>query len=210
MEIMYISKSNNLFKKNKFTGIYKDKLDLINQGIEFNGISYDDNWSVKRFLNGYNIILNKEIINLFDELEISENLLKIKIKNLTKSQYKLVLLVYMLINDKNIYVLDYFDKGLDFKTKTKIINFLKSKYTKTLIVISNDMVFLNNLCSELIIINDDKIIYNDVLNNIYKSNIKIETPEIIKFIRLANKKKAKLTYTVDNKELLKDIYRSIK
>ena len=51
---------------------------------------------------------------------------------------------------------------------------------------------------------------NDEFKNIYKSRVKIEYPEIIKFIRLANKSNAKLSYTVDNKELLKDIYRSVK
>ena len=116
----------------------------------------------------------------------------------------------MILNPKNILVLDYFDKGLSYKYKKLIINYLKRNYNKTLIVISNDLVFLNSLCERLIVFDKDKIVFNDEFNKIYKSNIRIEYPEIIKFIRLANKRKAKLSYTVDNKELLKDIYRSIK
>jgi hypothetical protein len=37
----------------------------------------------------------------------------------------------------------------------------------------------------------------------------IEKPVIIKFIDMANEKNAKLDYTLDNKELLKGIYRSV-
>ena len=66
------------------------------------------------------------------------------------------------------------------------------------------------MCKYLIVFKDGNIVYNDVFENIYKSRIKIDYPPIVKFIRLANKKNAKLSYTVDNKELLKDIYRSVR
>lgn len=210
MEIMYTNKSYELLKKNSITGIYGDKLDLIRNGMEFEGIEYDDEWTVKRFLNGLKIKLNDEILNVFSELEISYSLLKRKIKDLSKGQFKLILLVYIILNKKNIVILDYFDKGLCYKYKKRVINYLKSKYNGILVVISNDLVFLNLLCSNLIVFDNGNIVFNDKFDKIYKSNVKIEYPEIIKFIRIANKKGAKLVYTVDNKELLKDIYRSVK
>ena len=107
-------------------------------------------------------------------------------------------------------MLDYFDKGLSYKYKKRITNYIKSKYTGSLIVISNDLVFLNSLCNYLMVFKDDNIVFNYEFNNIYKSRVKIEYPPIIKFIRLANNNNAKLSYTVDNKELLKDIYRSVR
>ena len=210
MEIMYTNKSYELLKKNSITGIYGDKLDLIRNGMEFEGIEYDDEGTVKRFLNGLKIKLNDEILNVFSELEISYSLLKRKIKDLSKGQFKLILLVYIILNKKNIVILDYFDKGLCYKYKKRVINYLKSKYNGILVVISNDLVFLNLLCSNLIVFDNGNIVFNDKFDKIYKSNVKIEYPEIIKFIRIANKKGAKLVYTVDNKELLKDIYRSVK
>ena len=210
MEIMYTNKTCDLFKKNSFVALYGDKLDLLKYGMEFDGISYDDEWSVRRFLNGFKLKIDDEILNLFTELEISYSLFKRKIKDLSKGQFKLILLVYSILNKKSILVLDYYDKGLSLKYKKRIINYLKTKYEGTIIAISNDLVFLNTLCSELIVFKKDKVCYNGKFNDIYKSNIKLEYPEIIKFIRLANKSKAKLYYTVDNKELLKDIYRSVK
>lgn len=210
MEIMYSNKSYELFNKNSITGIYGDKIDLINMGIDFEGIDYDDEWTVKRFLNGYRFKVDSNILDLFSELEISYSLLKRKIKDLSKGQFKLILLVYILLYNKNIVVLDYFDKGLSYKYKKRIVNYLKTKYSGILVVISNDIVFLNMLVKNLIVLIDGKIVFNDEISKIYKSRVKIEYPEIIKFIRLANKYKAKLSYTIDNKELLKDIYRSVR
>lgn len=210
MEIMFSNKSFDLFNKNSITGIYGDKVDLINLGIDFEGIDYDDEWTVKRFLNGYKFKIDDNILELFSELEISYSLLKRKIKDLSKGQFKLILLVYILLNKKNIVVLDYFDKGLSYKYKKRIINYLKSKYSGILVVISNDLVFLNMLVKNLIVFIDGKIVFNDEISKIYKTRIKIDYPEIVKFIRLANKSKAKLSYTVETRELLKDIYRSVR
>jgi len=210
MEIMYTDRTCDLVKKNSFVGLYGDKLDLLEYGMDFDGIEYDDEWTVKRFLNGYKLKINNNILDIFSELEISYSLLKRKIKDLSKGQFKLILLVYSILKEKSILVLDYFDKGLCFKYKKRIINYLKTKYNGTIIAISNDLVFLNQLCSDLLVFRNGKIIYNNNTSAVFKSNLKIEYPEITKFIRLANKSKAKLVYTVDNKELLKDIYRSVK
>lgn len=210
MEIMYSNKKYDLFKENTINGIYGDKIDLINNNIEFDGIEYDDEWTVKRFLNGYKFSTDDRILNLFSELEISYSLLKRKIKDLSKGQFKLILLVYIILNKKNLVILDYFDKGLSYKYKKRIINYLKSKYDGTLVVISNDLIFLNMLCNNLIVYENSKVVFNNTFESLYKSRIKIEYPEIIKFIRLANKSNGKLSYTVETRELLKDIYRSVR
>ena len=209
MEIIYSNKSNDLINNNKITGIYGDKTNLINSGFVLEGIIYDDEWTVKRFLNGVKFKIDDRILELFNELDINTTLLKKKIKLLSKGQFKLILLIYIILNKKEVVVLDYFDKGLSFKYKKRIINYLKNKYNGSLVVISNDLLFLNSICSKLIVFSNNKIVFNDTFDKIYDSNIKIEYPEIIKFIKLANKKGAKLLYTIDNYELSKDIYRSV-
>ena len=209
MEIMYSNKYNSLVKKNSFTGIYGDKIDLVNNGVDLFGISYDDEWTVRRFLNGYKLKLDSNILEIFSSLEISYSLLRRKIKQLSKGQFKLVLFVYVILNSKSTIVFDYFDKGLSYKYKKRIINYLKGKYNGTLIVISNDILFLNMLCSSIIVFEDGNIVFNGEFLELYKSRVKLNYPEIIKFIRLANKNKAKLSYNYDNKELLKNIYRSL-
>lgn len=208
MEIMY-GKKSNLIDYNTITGIYGDKVDLIINGIDFNGIEYDDEWTVKRFLNGYKFNIDNNILKMFNDLEITYSILNKKIKNISKGQFKLVLLVYSLLNIKGVIYLDYFDKGLSFKVKKRIINYLKNNYNKNLVVITNDLIFLSSICYHLIVFNKGKIVFNDNIKNIYKSNIKVEYPSIINFIKLANNNNAKLSYTVDTKELAKDIYRSV-
>ena len=210
MEIMYSNNVPSIFKDKDIVGVYGDKADLLKFDIDLFGIEYDDEWTVKRFLNSFKIKLDIKILELFNELEINISLLKRKIKDLSKGHFKLILLIYMILNKKELIILDYFDKGLTYKYKKRVINYLKRKYEGKLIVISNDLVFLNLLCSNLIVVENNNIIFNDKIENIYKSRVKIDYPEIIKFIRLANKKKAKLSYTVESHELLKDIYRSVK
>lgn len=207
MEIMYSNKNYGIFDK-KINCVYGDKLDLINMGYEFDGIEYDDEWSVKRFLNGYN--LETDILNIFKELDIKESLLKRKINELSKGEFKLILLVYILFNKKELVVFDYFDKCLNFKYKKRIINYVKTKYDGKLVFISNDLVFLNTLSNNIIVFKDGEIVFNGMFDKLYKDKIKIEYPSIIKFIDLANKKDAKLSYTVETRELLKDIYRSVR
>ena len=209
MEIMYSNNVPSIFKDKDIVGVYGDKADLLKFDIDLFGINYDDEWTVKRFLNGLKFKLDGRIIELFNELEINSSLLNRKIKDLSRGHFKLILLIYVILNKKKVIILDYFDKGLSHKYKKRVINYLKRKYEGKIIAISNDLVFLNLLCSNLIVL-DNNIVFNDKIENIYKSRVKIDYPEIIKFIRLANKKKAKLNYTVECHELLKDIYRSVR
>ena len=206
---MYSLKPNSLINS-KITGIYGDILDLVNNGFDIRGISFDDEWTVRKLLNGYKLKMDNKILKLFSDLELSYSLFNRRIKSLSNSELKLVLLVYALININGVLILDYFDKGLTNKTKIRIINYLKINYKGNIVVISNDLVFLNNMCYELIVFKNNEIVYRGTFDKLYKSKIKIDYPSIIDFIKLANKNGAKLKYTVNNYELIKDIYRSVK
>ena len=207
MEVMFYRDPNNFLKK-RITAIFKDKNDLIKKGITFEGITYDDEWSVKYFLDyDKNLLKINEIIK---DLEINSLVLNMRLKRLSSGYLKLILLIYSIINKKDNIVLDYFDKSLSFKYKRNIINYLKVNYKGNLIVISNDLVFLNMISNNIIVFKNNKIVFNNSFNNLYKSDVKIDYPTIIEFIKLANKGEAKLSYTVDSMELLKDIYRSVR
>ena len=91
---MYSNRSNDILKNNVITGIYGDKIDLIKYGFDFYGIEYDDEWTVKRFLNGYKFKVDNNILEIFSELEISYSLLKRKLKDLSKGQFKFKWLQY--------------------------------------------------------------------------------------------------------------------
>ncbi len=209
MEIVYYNKESNIISNNKITGFYGDVLDLINLGIEIEGIIYDDAWTVERFLKGSIFKNNKRIDSVLKYLEIDSKLKNIKLGYLSKTDFKFVLLAKALLMNKNNIVFDYFDVGLTFKEQKRLIRIIRTlkKDGKTIVVLSNDLVFMNSIIDIIIVIKNGDISFEGSINDLIKSN-EVDDPEIIKFIKLANKKGAKLDYTLDSKELLKDIYRS--
>lgn len=209
---MYANKASNYFKKSTINGFYKDKLDLSFYLPEFYGISYDDEWTVKRFLNGLKFKLGEDILEVFKTLGLQEELLNKKIKILSSNEYKLVLLAYLLLADPEVYIFDYFEVGLSYKNRKMFINLLRSLKIegKTIIVISNDIGFLYEISDNIMMIEEHKLIYNGGKKDLFIARRIKEYPPIIDFIRKANKRDANLLYTMDRKELLKDIYRSLR
>jgi ABC-type multidrug transport system ATPase subunit len=84
---------------------------------------------------------------------------------------------------------------------------LLNKDNTTIIIISNDLVYLSSIVDKLMVINNGSIIYDDKFNN-YLDYVDSNVPEILEFINEANKLGANLNKTLDSRELLKDIYRS--
>jgi len=212
MEIMYANKLNNNFKKKSINGFYKDKNDLIAYLPEFYGLSYDDEWTVKRFLNGLKLKFNEKILEVFKSLGLHEDLLNKKIKILSTNEFKMVLLAHLIIEDPEVYIFDYFEVGLSFRNRKMFVNLLKSLKSegKTIIVITNNIGFLYEISDNIMVVEERKMIYNGGKNDLFVARRIKEYPPIIDFIRKANKKDANLLYTMDRKELLKDIYRSLR
>ena len=144
-------------------------------------------------------------------LNLNENILARKINKLSTNEFKLVLFCYLLLLDPKVYIFDYFEVGLSYKNRKKFVNLLKKLRSegKTIIVISNNIGFLYEVSDNIIMVKNKKLIYygskNDFVN--VKNN---DEPPIFTFIRKANKKGANLLYTTDRKELIKDIYRSLR
>ena len=205
MEVMLFNNKPTHFK-NKLLAIYGDIIDLNREGFTFNQIDYNDNIKVKDFLC-FDI---ESINNIFNELEINTSLLDKRIKDLSSAFKKLIILAYHLLVGYNNILLNYFDKGLSKKYKNNIINYLKRNYNGELVIVSNDLVFLNRLCKNVVVFKNKNIVFNGSFKKLYKSKLKLDYPEIINFINIANNKGNNLAYTIDNKELLKDIYRSLK
>lgn len=209
MEIVYYDKDNSMFEKNKVTGFYGDVLDLLNLGVDIEGIVYDDNWTVSKFLKGSILKNNSRVDSILKYLDIKEEIKGIKLSNLSKTEFKFILLAKALLLNKTNLVFDYFDVGLTSKEQKRLIKIIRmlKKDGKTIIVVSNDLVFMSSIIDSIMVVKNNDISFEGSLSDLIKLN-GVEDPEIIKFIKLANKKGAKLDYTLDSKELLKDIYRS--
>lgn len=210
MEIVFTDNKTELIKDRQITGFYGDVLDLIKMDIDIQGIEYDDEWTVKRFLNGVHFKYNKRIDYIFKYLELDTKILKTKIKELPKTDFKFILLAKLLLNNKSIIIFDYFDAGLSYNDKKRFIRIVRTlKHDgKTILIISKDLVLLNQIVDSISVVKDEKIVYNGKMIDLINLNL-VADEEIIKFIKLANKKNARLDMTLDSKELLKDIYRSV-
>lgn len=212
MEVVYTKNCPDNFSYKGIVGVIGDLHDLEKMNFDIEGIVYDDNWTVKRFLNGWHFKLNVRIESLFNYLELDMTYLNIKIKDLSKTNFKYVLLAYLLLNNKKVIIFDYFDVGLIYKEQkrlTKIIHNLANEGIKV-IVISRDLVFLNQVVDNLLIFKSGEIIFDKSMKELFNGKrVDIDMPDIIKFIELARKKDEKINYTLDSLELLKDIYRSV-
>lgn len=133
-----------------------------------------------------------------------ENTNNLSTKNISKLQ------LASNINEKIILLYD-FSKGLNQKE----INYYKllfkkmtDKYAKRIILFSKDINFLSTLCDTFVVY-DKKMIYKT--NNVFDDKLYnyVDMPNIVKFIKYANKKGAELSETIDINELIKDIYRRL-
>ncbi len=208
MEVVVSLNKPSRFKY-QTVGVIGDINDLLNEGFDIEGLMYDDNWTVKRFLNGFRFKINERIITLFNMLELDLELLNKKIKNISRTDFKFVLLTYAILKNYKTIIFDHMDLNMSHKDKKKLLNFIRKIKNDELsfIFLSTNMEFLYKVSDHLIIFNEGKIVYDDLIVNVYNESI-IDS-KIIKFINLANNKGANLTYTFDRKELLKDIYRSV-
>ena len=118
-------------------------------------------------------------------------------------------LIFLVVT--NIIILNNFDLGFNNKIKSKISKLIKTVNAENktnFIVISNDINFINKTTKHIIISKNKIIKYQgDILTAIKQGFI--DKPPIISFIDMANEKGANLDYTLDSKELLKGIYRSV-
>ena len=203
MEIIYSNSNNNKYFKNRsFTSFIGEASDLSTIVNDMTELTIKKNAKVKKLVN------NIDFINM---LGLSPDILKSRLNEISYSEYKLILLIYVCEMHPDLVILNNLDLGLNHKDKSKISKFIKlinAEYKTSFLIISNDILFLNRISKHLIIAKNKIIKYQGDIISAIKSGL-VSKPPIIEFIELANEKGANLTYTLDNKELLKDIYRSI-
>lgn len=201
---MYSNQPNNrYFAVKQLVGFYGeiDDLSILIDNIKIDEINVK--YKVKKYLE-----YNKDY---FEILDLDSEFLNKKISDLSYSEYKILLLLDIVSKNPKLMILNYFDVGFNSKYKRKIIKlikFIKASLNINFIVISNDVNFMNKLVKHVIVCKNKIIKYQGSIINAIKEEY-IEEPPIYNFVRLANEKGANLEYTLDGKDLLKDIYRSV-
>ncbi len=225
------------FKSNNVTGIIGHNgcgkttlLNIINGTIKLKNGEVINNNSTSFLKDIKYINLNKTVYELLDVinklfnindilkvLNLDESIINKKLKTLSESELKKVLIGYVLIQDKDLYLLDSPNTLLDNKSKSLLIKFirtLKVQYGKSLLITSNDIDFIHEVSDDVLLLTNSPIIgnkYNLFGNEKLIKNYGFDIPKLIDISNVVYKNKnIKMGYRDDIKDLIKDIYRYAK
>ena len=148
---------------------YYKKINRINELLEY----YDE-------YNAESILLK-----IISGMNIDDNLLDLKLKNISGGQKSKVAFAKLLYSNPEIMLLDEPTNHLDLDTKDYIINYLKN-YHGIILVISHDIEFLNAVTKKTLFV--DKLKHNvEIYNGNYDKYIKIKNEKDLAKKRLYEK-----------------------
>lgn len=142
-----------------------------------------DEYELKKYYKKINCV--SELLEYYDEynaevsllkiisgMNIDDNLLDLKLKNISGGQKSKVAFARLLYSNPEIMLLDEPTNHLDLDTKDYIIDYLKN-YHGIILVISHDIEFLNEVTKKTLYV--DKIKHNvEMYNGNYEKYIKIK------------------------------------
>lgn len=165
--------------------------------------AYKPNTTVKDYLNSPKDISSLKLVM------VSSAVIDKDATTLSFEELKCLNLAKALIEKKEYIVLDYFEKGFNYKEKEaykRLFKKLATEYNETIIVFTNDIEFLWDLCEEIIYVDNDEVT-NFSKSSYFELLEYIDKPEISKIIDLIRDKGIKIEDYKNVLDLLKAIYR---
>lgn len=197
MNVGYIKENPNDFLFNKRV------IDELNFGIKY-----------------FKYKLNKQSIRIKEALTLvglTEDYLNKEVSSLSLNEKKRLSIASSLIFNPSIIILEEPTMFLTYKDKeklVKLIHLLKTKYKKTIIIITKDTNLPYEVSDEVVLIKDGSIVKYGTKEILTQdkliSSIGSSVPEIVKFINVSNAMNANLTYTNNILDLIKEVYRNAK
>ncbi len=197
MNVGYIKENPNEFLFNKKV------IDELNFGIKY-----------------FKYKLNKQSIRIQEALTLvglTEDYLYKEVNSLSLNEKKRLSIASSLIFNPSIIVLEEPIMFLTYKDKEKLIkliHILKTKYKKTIIIITKDTNLPYEVSDEVLLFSDGELVESGgkelLTQDKLINKIKCDIPEIVKFINVSNKMNANLTYTSNILDLIKEVYRNAK
>ena len=197
MNVGYIKENPNDFLFNKRV------IDELNFGIKY-----------------FKYKLNKQSIRIKEALTLvglTEDYLNKEVSSLSLNEKKRLSIASSLIFNPSIIILEEPTMFLTYKDKeklVKLIHLLKTKYKKTIIIITKDTNLPYEVSDEVVLIKDGSIVKYGTKEMLTQdkliSSIGSSVPEIVKFINISNTMNANLTYTNNILDLIKEVYRNAK
>lgn len=140
--------------------------------------------------------VNMQVMKSLKLVSLDEDFLDRKIDTLSSSEAVKVAIASSLVLNPKVLILDDVDVYLDNNSKkmlVKLINLLKNRYKKTVIVISSDMDFVYDVCDNYALLNEGRLIKsgcvdNKMFDDIVFSDCGLEIPSSYNFVKMFNKK----------------------
>ena len=149
---------------------------------------------------------------------LEESILKRNFSDLSSSEIKLIQFSLAFLENPKVLLLEepfiFFDEATHQKI-IRVLEKLKDKFHKTVVIASNNQNLLYQDTKYLILLKDGKLLMEDMSENVYycqKDSVKnkIKLPKIVEFIQYVEQKKGvKLDRRKDVKDVMKDIYRNV-
>lgn len=160
--------------------------------------------SVKEYLD------SPKALNALKLVMLDGSILAKKGIELSNAEIKAITLAKTLIDNKEIIVLEYFEKELNAKEKDNYKRFFKKLVNdtdKTILIYTNDLTFLWDIADRIFYVDNDQVINTYEKKDYFKLGEIVNTPIISSFITKIRNKGIKIEDYKDIKDLLKAIYR---
>ena len=201
--------------------IYQKKIDIIKEELDYASFTENVYQLLSYEVRRKNLILKdaeKKIRDSLKIVELNSNLLERNIHTLSASEQKLLQIAISLLSNPDLIILEEPFKNLDLKTEKKVMILLqkiKELYHKTIVFVSDDTNRLYKYTSHMIIFKNSRIISEGKTNELFQrvdflKRNSIVIPQIVEFTYIAKKKKkVKLDYHKDIRDIIKDIYKHV-
>ena len=211
-------KIKDTFYKSLYTNNFNIKID--NEVEKFN-ISYlkDDsdilfNINILEDLKYGNPNYDEEYMGeLIKLLGLDSDVLNKNYTELSKSEYRKVLIILTLLRKNKIIILDNPTIGLDEKSINGLIKILKNERRKDNIILitSNNSDFLLPISDNIFVIDENEVKNIDNKYDFFDNDklleyVRLDKPSIMKFYSEVKRKNIKLRYRDNISDLLKEIY----
>lgn len=207
-------------KKNKIVRNYEIAFDIAFIDENYTFINKSIEAEFENILNNYDYKkeeAKRRICNALELVGLDKSYLDKSYHNLSSSEkYFIAIASYIILNPKvfifdnpNLFLDDYYERKL-----IKLINLLKIKYKKTIIIAGTDIDFIHSISDYIVAIDRGKIIKAGDKYDVFDDklvNQKIGLPKTMLFSKIVkDRKNIHLGYRDKINDLIKDIYRNVK
>ena len=158
--------------------------------------------------------VSKHISDSLKMVGLDDSYLDRNPNNLSNIEQKKVLLASVLSYNPEVIILDSFFDGMNYRDREYFKKFflkLKSKFSKTIIVLENNVSYLFNLVDKVYVINKGDIVLKGNKDIFYNNKLYNYTnvPPIVEFTKYVQSQNHNILEYTDIKELIKEIYRHV-